>query len=96
MKNREKLSNMAIYDLLKKIEDYVSENIATASVSDRIFCIQEVFDPRFTIINTIINELGYKQHVCPYGHHEFKGLTTTRDCQNCLNNWLNEEVYDNE
>lgn len=92
MKNREKLLNMAIYDLLKKIENYVCDTVAPASMSDRIFCIQEVFDSRFTIVD----ELRYKQHVCPYEHHEFKGLTTTRDCQNCLNKWLNEEVYDNE
>lgn len=87
MKNREMINNMSTYDLLKKIENYVSDNIAQASVSDRIFCIQEVFDSRFTITN----EVGSKQHVCPYEHKEYKGLTTTRDCQNCLNNWLNME-----
>ena len=88
MKNREKLLNMAMHDLLKTIENYVNDNISPARVSDRIFCIQEVFDSRFTETNVV----GSKWHVCPYEHHEFKGLTTTRDCQNCLNNWLNEEV----
>jgi hypothetical protein len=89
MKNREKLSNIAIYDLLRKIESYINDEFTAARVSDRIFCIQEVFDGRFTVIN----ELGYKQHVCP---HEDLGFITSHDCQNCLNNWLNEEVYDNE
>lgn len=85
MKNREKLLNMAIYDLLRKIESYINYEVTAAKVSDRIFCIQEVFDSRFTVIN----ELGYKQHVCP---HE----DNNQDCQACLNKWLNEEVYDNE
>lgn len=89
MKNREMINNMAIFDLLKKIENYVNDNISPAKVSDRIFCIQEVFDSRFTVIN----EVGYKEHVCPL---EDLGFITTRDCQNCLNDWLNEEVYDNE
>lgn len=91
MKNRETINNMAIFDLLKKIENYVNDNISPASMSDRIFCIQEVFDSRFTVTN----EIGHKVHVCPYEHREYKGLTTTRDCQNCLNAWLNEEAYNN-
>lgn len=85
MKNREKLLNMAIYDLLKKIESYVSDTIAPASMSDRVFCIQEVFDSRFTVTN----EIGCKEHVCPYEDNN-------QDCQACLNKWLNEEVYNNE
>lgn len=89
MKNREMINNMSTYDLLRKIESYINNEFTTARVSDRIFCIQEVFDSRFTITN----ELGYKQHVCP---HEDKGFITSRDCRNCLNDWLNEEVYDNE
>lgn len=89
MKNREKLSNMAIYDLLKKIDNYVNDTMSAASYSDRTFCIQEVFDSRFSVIN----EVGYKQHVCP---HEDLGFITSHECQACLNKWLNEEVYDNE
>lgn len=84
MKNREMINNMAIYDLLKKIDNYVNDTL-----SERTFCIQEVFDSRFTVTN----EVGYKEHVCPY---EDKGFITSRDCRNCLNDWLNEEVYDNE
>lgn len=85
MTNREKINNMATYDLLKKIENYVSDNISPARVSDRIFCIQEVFDSRFIVTN----EVGCKTHVCPY---EYLGFITSHDCQNCLTNWLNEEV----
>lgn len=85
MKNREMINNMAIYDLLKKIDTYVNDTLTAPSYSDRTFCIQEVFDSRFTVTN----EVGYKQHVCP---HEDKGLITCHDCQNCLNDWLNEEV----
>lgn len=89
MKNREMINNMATYDLLKKIDTYVNDTMSAASYSDRTFCIQEVFDSRFTVTN----EIGCKQHVCP---HEDLGFITSHDCQNCLNNWLNEEVYDNE
>ena len=89
MKNREMINNMAIYDLLKKIDNYVNDTLSSASYSDGTFCIQEVFDSRFSVTN----EVGFKEHVCP---HEDLGFITSRDCQACLNNWLNEEVYDNE
>lgn len=85
MTNREMINSMATYDLLKKIDAYVNDNLSAASVSDRTFCIQEVFDSRFSVTN----EIGRKEHVCP---HEELGFITSRDCQNCLNNWLNEEV----
>ncbi len=88
MKNREIINNMATYDLLRKIDTYVNDNLSRFCMSDS-FCIQEVFDNRFTVTN----EIGHKVHVCP---HENLGFITTQDCQNCLNNWLNEEVYDNE
>lgn len=83
MKNREKLLNMAIYDLLKKIDSYVNDP-PRSCVSDS-FCIQEVFDSRFTVTN----EIGCTEHVCPYEDNN-------QDCQACLNKWLNEEVYNNE
>lgn len=85
MTNREMINNMATYDLLKKIDTYINDNLSTARLSDRTFCIQEVFDNRFSVTN----EIGCKLLVCP---HEDKGFITSRDCQNCLNNWLNEEV----
>ena len=85
MKNREMINGMAIYDLLKKIDNYVNDTLSESSYSECTFCIQEVFDSRFTVNN----EVGYKEHVCPY---EDKGFITSCDCQNCLNNWLNEEV----
>lgn len=83
MKNREKLSNMAIYDLLKKIDLYVND--PSRSREDGGFCIQEVFDSRFRVTN----EIWSACHVCPYEDNN-------QDCQACLNKWLNEEVYDNE
>lgn len=83
MKNREKLLNMAIYDLLKKIDSYVNDP-SRFRMTDS-FCVQEVFDTRFTVTN----EDGYKEHVCKYED-------INQDCQACLNKWLNEEVYDNE
>lgn len=85
MTNREMINNMATYDLLKKIDTYVNDNLSSARLLDRVFCIQEVFDSRFSVTN----EIGRKEHVCL---HEELGFITSRDCQNCLNNWLNEEV----
>lgn len=85
MKNREMINNMAIFDLLKKIDNYVNDTLSSASYSDGTFCIQEVFDSRFTVTN----EIGCNMHVCPYEDNN-------QDCQACLNKWLNEEVYDNE
>ena len=79
---------MATYDLLKKIDRYVNENVSNQLYSDRTFCIQEVFDTRYRLPA----ENSRFDHICA---HEDKGFITKCDCDECLQNWLNEEVYVN-
>lgn len=85
MKNREKLLNMAMYDLLRKIEDYVNDKVVD-SYSIGFFCAQQVFDSRYLTKN----ELGNTMAECKVTREN--GTPTDHVCADCLQKWLNEEV----